>query len=213
MSDYGAFSFMVTQLMNRRNHATLVKVLKVSQAGTVAAVGTVEVMPMVNLMDGRRNKIDNAPIYNVPYFRLQGGANAVILDPIAGDIGICIFSDKDISAVKASKAPANPGSYRRGDLADGLYMGGFLNGTPTNYVQFVGNDINVKAAGNVNITAPAISLKNAGTLLKKLVNETFLTLFDAHTHLYSPGGGTPAQTGAPASPSVPGNKTSVTQAE
>jgi hypothetical protein len=47
-----------------------------------------------------------------------------------------VICDRDSSAVKASKDIANPGSYRRFDLADGMYFGGFLNGTPDQYVRF-----------------------------------------------------------------------------
>ena len=42
------------------------------------------------------------------------------------------------SAKTLSPGPVNPGSFRRFDLADGIYLGGILgfNGNPTQYVQF-----------------------------------------------------------------------------
>ena len=33
-------------------------------------------------------------IHNVPYMRIQGGANGIILDPAIGDIGIATVCDR-----------------------------------------------------------------------------------------------------------------------
>jgi len=213
VTEHNALAFLVRQMLAELNTATLVQVKKVTNNGGVSAVGFVDVQPLVDQQDGFGNAVSHGQLYSLPYARIQGGVNAVILDPVVGDIGFAVFADKDISVVKSTKKQASPGSARRFSMSDGLYLGGVLNGVPTNYVQFSGNDINVKATGNVNLVAPTISLKNAGAALKKLVNETFLTLFDSHTHLYTPGAGTPAQTAAPTSLSVPSNKTTVTQAE
>jgi hypothetical protein len=190
-----------------------VKVTKVANSGGVAAVGFVDVQPLVDQQDGFGNAVPHGVLHNLPYFRMQGGVNAVILDPVVGDIGFAVFADKDISVVKNTKKQASPGSARRFSMSDGIYLGGVLNGVPTTYVQFSGNDINITATGVVNVKAPAINLKNAGAALKKLVNETFLTLFDTHTHLYTPGAGTPAQTAVPTSTSVPTNSTTILKAE
>ena len=57
-----------------------------------------------------------------------------LIDPTQGDIGLAIFADRDISSVRANRAQANPGSYRRFDMADGVYIGGILNGMPTQTV-------------------------------------------------------------------------------
>jgi hypothetical protein len=213
VTEYNALSFLVRQMLAELSTSTLVKVTKVTNSGGVAAVGFVDVQPLVDQQDGFGNAVPHGVLHNLPYFRMQGGVNAVILDPAVGDIGFAVFADKDISVVKNTKKQASPGSARRFSMSDGIYLGGVLNGAPTNYVQFSGNDINITATGVVNVVSPEINLKNAGAALKKLVNETFLTLFDAHTHLYTPGAGTPAQTAAPTSPSVPTNATSVVKAE
>jgi hypothetical protein len=39
----------------------------------------------------------------VPYFRVQGGADAIIIDPKVGDLGIAVFCSRDITGVKRSK--------------------------------------------------------------------------------------------------------------
>jgi len=231
-SEFNSQSFLIYSILSKISTATLVQVKKVTNTGGVSAVGTVDILPLVNQIDANGNSFPHGKIYQCPYFRLQGGTNAIILDPQVGDIGIAIFADRDISSVIANKTQSNPqsnpGSRRRFDMADGLYIGGTLNPTPQQYIQFNTSGItitsnnpvninctnaNITASGNAVIKATSIALQNAGTLLKKLVNETFLTLFDSHTHLYSPGGGTPVQSGAPATPSSATNKTSVTSAE
>lgn len=213
VTEYNALSFLVRQMLSELSTSTLVKVTKVTNTGGVAAVGFVDVQPLIDQQDGFGNAVPHGVLHNLPYFRMQGGVNAVILDPVVGDIGFAVFADKDISVVKNTKKQASPGSARRFSMSDGIYLGGVLNGVPTNYVQFSGNDINITATGVVNVKAPAINLKNAGAALKKLVNETFLTLFDTHTHLYTPGAGTPAQTAVPTSTSVPTNSTTILKAE
>ena len=125
-------------------------------------MGFVDVVPMVNQIDGAGNATPHTTIYNIPYLRMQGGANAVILDPQPGDIGICVFASRDISKVKATKAQGNPGSYRNYSFADGMYMGGLLNGTPTQYVEFSAAGINVTSPSVITLTAPTVNI-NAST--------------------------------------------------
>jgi hypothetical protein len=128
--------FTARQMLGRISTAKLVKVLKVTNNGGVEPVGRVDVQPMVNQMDGGGVVTEHGTVYDLPYFRLQGGQDAIICDPKVGDIGVAVICDRDSSAVKASKDIANPGSYRRFNLADGMYFGGFLNGTPDQYVRF-----------------------------------------------------------------------------
>lgn len=52
---------------------------------------------------------------------------------------------------------------------------------PTLNIQATGN-VNVMAAGQANITAPAISLGAAGASLLSVLTAAFATLFNGHTH-------------------------------
>lgn len=160
--EYGAVMFVVQQALARLSTSTLVRVVAVTNAGGVAPVGFVDVQPLVNQLDGAGNAVPHGVLHNLPYFRLQGGTDAIILDPKVGDIGIAVFASRDISAVKASKAQANPGSWRAHDMADGLYVGGLLNGTPVQYVQFSAGGINVVSPAKVTVQAPDIEM-NAST--------------------------------------------------
>ena len=155
-SEFNAFSFLIQQALLKIQTATLVKVVAVHGGGGVAPTGNVDVQPMVNQMTGDRVAVPHGTIYSVPFFRLQGGPSAVIADPVAGDIGVCVFASRDISTVKNTKAVANPGSQRTYDWADGLYLGGLLNGAPTQYLQFLGGSIKAKTpmlqtSGNLSV--------------------------------------------------------------
>lgn len=195
-TEYNALAFLIRQMMSTMRTCTMVKVVKVTNTGGMSAVGFVDVQPLVNQQDGFGNAVPHGVLYGLPYSRLQGGANAVILDPVVGDVGIAVFADRDISVVKNTKKQASPGSARQFSMADGMYLGGALNGVPTNYVQFSGNDINIKATGSVNVTAPAINLKNTGSALQTLLNSTLLTWLNDHVHADPQGGttGTPTTT-------------------
>lgn len=166
-SDYNVVAFIINQFLGRVRTATLVQVKAVTNEGGVSPVGFIDAQPLVNQIDGVGATTPHGTIFNLPYFRLQGGTNAIILDPKVGDIGIAIIADRDISAVKTTKAVASPGSFRKFDLADGVYIGGVLNGTPDQYIGFTddgikladknGNVIQMKPGsiaitGNVTVT-------------------------------------------------------------
>lgn len=157
-SQFNSISFLVNQILNGKNVAGLVQIKAVTNTGGLSPVGFVDVQPMVNQLDGNGNAIPHGTIHNLIYFRLQGGANAVIIDPQVGDIGFAVFADRDISAVKATKAIGNPGSSRRADMADGAYFGGFLNGTPTQYIQFSAGGISVTSPTKITLTAPVVEI-------------------------------------------------------
>jgi hypothetical protein len=158
-SDYNANLFLIHQVLATVSTAKLVQVKAVTNAGDDSPVGFVDVLPLVNQLDGENNSVPHGIVHNIPYFRLQGGTNAVILDPQVDDIGLCIFSDRDISSVKNTKAVSNPGSMRRFDMADGLYLGGYLNGTPQQYVAFSSSGIDIVSPTQIRMSAPNIVLQ------------------------------------------------------
>lgn len=219
-NDYTTIDFIVRQILGGVATAALVKVESCTNAGGVAPVGMVNVSLLVDMVTGDGQTVAHGTVFNVPYTRVQGGANALILDPQPGDLGVCVFAARDISAVKANptaardrkpRPGASPGSKRTFSLSDALYVGGFLNGTPTNYVQFVGDGITIKSPTAVTIEAPTINLKGAvvqtvgdvsmsqnltvqGTITG---NEVIAQGTALHTHIHSgvtPGGG---NSGAP----------------
>jgi hypothetical protein len=166
----------------------------------------VDIMPMVHQVDNNGEPIPHSTIYHVPYFTLQGGGNAVKIAPQKGDIGIAVFAMRDISAVKAAKAPSSPATYRKYAPADAMYIGGILNaGEPVRYIEINDTKITVKTGGKVVIDAPNIELGNEATdalLLSSKLIEAF------NTHIHS--GGTVQPLGTTGTPSTTITAASVT---
>jgi hypothetical protein len=113
----------------------------------------VDILPLTSQIDNAGNPVDMAVIYGVPYFTLQGGLNAVRITPQKGDIGIAVFAMRDISAVKASKAPSTPATLRQYSPADAIYIGGILNPEAARYIEITDEAITVKGTGQVVIDA------------------------------------------------------------
>ena len=168
---YNNLVFVIQQALAKVQTASVVKVIACSNAGGVSPVGTVDVQILVNQINAQGVPTEHLPMYSLPYLRMQGGANAVILDPQPEDIGIAVFASRDITNVKSTKAQANPGSYRMHDFSDGMYLGGLLNGAPTQYIQFAGSSI--------NLVSPTISANNGGSAFP-LMSKNFLDYWEAN---------------------------------
>ena len=157
--EFNNMAFMVQQALGKMQTATLVRIESCTNAGGLSPVGYVDVTPLVNQLDGQGNPTPHVTIYNVPYFRLQGGANGIIIDPQKGDIGVAVFASRDISQVKATRKQGNPGSHRQYSFADGMYLGGMLNGTPTQYIQFSAAGIRIHSPTQVKLDAPDVLIQ------------------------------------------------------
>jgi len=203
---FNSISFIVQSLINGMATATMVRVTSVNNTGGLSQTGVVDIQPLLNQQDGYGNAVPHSIIHNCPYFRLQGGGNAVIMDPQVGDTGLAVFTDKDSSKIIANQqanggaasSPANPDSARRFNFSDGMYFGGFLNGTPTQYVQFnsdgitvttpntvtvnAGSNVTVNATGSATVSSPSIALQNTGSNLLPVLNSLFSTWAANHIH-------------------------------
>ncbi len=192
-TQFGALDFLLRQYLGKVRIATIVQVIAVSNSGDVSPVGTVDVQPLVHQTDGAGNITPLPPVYAVPYMRIQGGTNAVILDPQAGDLGIALFGDRDLSAVVATKKAAAPGSARRNSLADALYIGGILNGTPAQYVRFSASGIEVLSSTAIDIKAPTVTIDGKLHVTGAQTNDSTITASgdvkgsgtSLHTHVHS----------------------------
>jgi len=183
-SEYTTLQFLIRQALFKMQTATVVKVIACTNAGAVAPVGFVTVQPMVNQMTGSRTAVAHGQIFRVPYVRVQGGANAIIIDPQPGDIGVVVCASRDISSVKNTKATANPGSFRTFDWADALYIGGVLNGTPTQYIDFGTGGITVVSPTAWHLTSPSNLITGplevtGNTKLDGTLEVVMLATFDA----------------------------------
>jgi len=139
--EMAAISFIIRQRMALMSTMKPVQVQAV-KGGGVDGAGTVDVLPLTQQIDGNGFGTPHGTVYGIPWSRTQGGKNAVICDPQKGDIGFVVAADRDMSALK-SQAPGAatttgylPATRRQFNLADGIYIGGFLNVAPDQYLHF-----------------------------------------------------------------------------
>lgn len=132
-SPYNQFEFLVQNIIKSTvNTAIPVKVQAVYPDGSGKA-GYVDVLPLITSYDGFGNAIPSQTIFKIPYSRIQGGIAALIIDPVAGDIGLAVFAQQD--STNLSEEPQKPLSKRCFSMADGFYVGGFLNQKPEIYLE------------------------------------------------------------------------------
>jgi hypothetical protein len=223
-AEYPVLRFIIESLMSRLSTCTLVRVVACSNEGGLSPVGTVDVQPLVSQVDGGGVAWPHGKLFKLPYVRIQGGANAIILDPSPGDIGMVCFASRDISMIKTPTGKAQaanpetqgltPPTARKFDMSDGLYIGGMLNAAPAQFVQFNADGIRVvsptlvrveapaveiEAETSVTVTAPAIALEGDVTVTGTVVAEGNVTgagiSLQTHTHGGVTAGG--ANTSAP----------------
>lgn len=187
-SDAENLSYVFKKLLSGAFFIELVEVTAIR--GTAPNL-VVDVMPLVTRTDPSGATIQNSEIFNVPVFRLQRGASAIIMNPVAGDIGMIAICDRDNSIARANRKQSVPGSKRMHSKSDALYLGGFLNQAPTQYVEFADNKINIVAPNGVNITTPDMYVSgniraggditdNVGTQSASL--KTLRDKYDQHKH-------------------------------
>lgn len=189
-SEFNRMAFVVRSIMSQQATTTLVIVRAVEG-------DTVDVQPMVAQVDGAGNAVDHGVIHGLPVWRLQGGNSAVIVVPAVGDIGLAVFASTDISNVKRAKEPTTPGSFRRFDWADGIYLGGLLNVEPTQFLRMDDSGVTITAADGQPVTINADSVVMSGDLdvtgsISSGAGSTFNgKAFDSHAHSgVTTGGGT-----------------------
>lgn len=161
---FNVISFIARQINGQQWTGTMVKVVAV-HGGGIAAPPTVDVQPLVNQIDGAGNATPHGTIYNLPVLRAQGGLAAIIIDPVVGDIGWAAFADHDISSAKATKAQANPGSRRRFDPADGVYVATVLGAQPTTYIMVAAGNVSIATPGNVSVAAANVAITSGNVSL------------------------------------------------
>jgi hypothetical protein len=175
-SDYNAISFIVQQAIREQVNTCIVcRVVKRSGA-------YVDVLPLVTQISGKGEAVQPTTLYKLPYMRYHAGIAAVILDPVPGDIGLAVFASKDCSNVKqGTTSPQQPGSFRGNTMANGFYIGGFLNRIPSTFIE-------LKQTGEIIITAPEglkinadISVNGSQTLTGDCVASGISLVHHVHT--------------------------------
>ena len=169
-SPYNSISFMIQQAIREQvNTCIICKVVGVSD-------GYVDVLPLVTQISGKDEAIAPTTLYHLPFMRYHAGIAAVILNPVVGDIGLAVFAGKDCSNVKVGTSePVPPASFRDNSMANGFYIGGFLNQAPSVFVELTqGGAVNITAPGGVNINGNVTVSGDVVASGKSLVNHTHM---------------------------------------
>ena len=131
--------------------------VKAVHAGQASITGMVDVQPMVHQQDKQGKPYPRQIIHDVPYLRIQGGGSALIIDPKPGDIGFIIISGRDHTHAVTSRQPSPPASFRQFSMQDCVYVGGFLNNGPDQFIQATGQGWRIVTPGTVSIEASKIT--------------------------------------------------------
>ncbi len=126
-------------------------------------------------------------------------------DPVA-----IFFSERSLENWYLTGDDSKPGDERRFDLSDSFCIPGLFSFNKSNLatsdaleIHNEGQRITIKKNGDIDL--------GSGPVLQKLVNESFLTFFDAHTHTGVTTG--PGISGPPVLPTLPTHKTTKVSAE
>ncbi|SRR6266700_364845 len=178
-------------------------------------------------------QLDEAPwwwvtmplLVDVPVVFPGGGGWSITFPIAVGDEALVIFASRCIDAWWQSGKVDIQADLRMHDLSDGFAIVGprSLPRKPNPAISTTAvelrNDagtVKLKIASDgtsVEIVAPAIKLGNGGAL-KKLINDTFVALFNAHTHGgVLAGGGVTGVPVVPLNPPVDGTETTVLTAQ
>lgn len=156
---------LIEAMLSGVHTATIVQVISCTNNGDVEPSGTVDVQPLVMQVDSDGHAVPHGPLHSLPYVRLYAGGNMIIMDPQPGDWGIAIFAERDISKVwNGGGNPQAPGSARRFDMADGIYIGGIGSYPPTQYIQFSDAGITLTSPSAVTIDAPQTTINGKTTV-------------------------------------------------
>lgn len=138
--------------------AFFIELVKVQAVRGTAPNLVVDAIPLVTRTDQSGAMIQNSTIFNIPVFRLQRGSSAIIMNPVVGDIGMIAICDRDTTLVRANRKESVPGSGRKHSKSDALYLGGFLNDQPTQFIEFADGAINITTPNPVNITCSSATV-------------------------------------------------------
>jgi hypothetical protein len=156
---YNPTAFIVRQILGR------VRTLMIAQVKAVGA-GTVDVMPLVSMVDSQGNAVNHGIIHGCPYLEMRAGSSAIVAVPVVEDVGLIGVCDRDSSAATTSRVSGPPPSAREFDFSDAIYLMSISGGqNPTtvigigpdgiSLVDGFGNTINM-GSGGITITGSTV---------------------------------------------------------
>ena len=164
------FNSLITNV-NTAMPCKVVAIEKQEQRG-VNIVGFVDIQLMIEQTNGQKKGNETAIVCNVPYIRIQGGTNAVIIDPEINDLGVAIFSSRDITNFKEARRQTPPATWRKFSISDAIYIGGIRNQKPVQYIHFRNDGIEIYSPKRVHITTPTVLIDSDNTTINTSAKTT-----------------------------------------
>lgn len=164
------FNSLITNI-NTAIPCKVVAIEKQEQRG-VNIVGFVDIQLMIEQTNGQKKGNETAIICNVPYVRIQGGTNAVIIDPEINDLGVAIFASRDITNFKEARRQTPPATWRKFSISDAIYIGGIRNQKPVQYIHFRNDGIEIYSPKRVHITTPTVLIDSDNTTINTSAKTT-----------------------------------------
>lgn len=180
-------------------------------AGTPPAIGSVDVQPLLQTVDGSGKLWKLGVTYGAQFSRIQAGNTAIVVDPSEGDIGLAVACDRDITSAIASAIaavaggqsvqPAAPGSARAHDISDLVYLFSIVSAKAiTQYILANANGITLLTpntltlqGAQINMTGP-INANGAVISSAGEITDALGVVLGTHTHT---GGTISGDTGPP----------------
>lgn len=183
--------------------------------GSPPSIGTVDIQPLVQTVDGTGKLWNLGVTHNAPFSRIQSGNTAIVVDPSVGDIGLAMACDRDIKSVIAAGGIAGPGSARTHDISDLVYLFSIFSAEEiTQYILANASGITLLSpqtitiqGQQINLVGPVNQTNGDVTLQTQVTVPTVIATTDVlagpseissvnHTH-------TSATPGDPTSPPIP----------
>ena len=170
--------FNLEMFLASKHFVELVVVVKVN--GEIA-----DVKPLVTRTKENGEPINNSVIYGARVWRLYRGDCAIVANPVVGDIGFCVYCDRDTSLAFNSKKEGAPPTTRSHSRMDAIYIGGVVNKAPTHYITLGDDGISITSPKPVVINSPLLQVTgdildqsgNQGTTVEKMRE-----IFNNHHH-------------------------------
>ena len=137
-----------------------------------SADNTVDLQPAIQAVLKDNSFVSLPQIFDVPVLELGGAGLSIKIPLQAGDTGIVIFCDRDISLFKQEKKNTQPNTLRKHDLSDGIFIPmRFGNSGSSNIMiqsedgntQFEVTSSGINIKGNINIEGNITSSGNIDT--------------------------------------------------
>jgi predicted carbohydrate-binding protein with CBM5 and CBM33 domain len=121
-STFNQHDTQIDQIMGEKRFHFVAKIVKVYNRNSLTKPCTIDVQPVVKMVDGAGKATSHGTIYGIPVPRNQSGDSVVVNDPQVGDVANFSVLDRDHSSSQANDwKEANPGSQRRSNMADAVF--------------------------------------------------------------------------------------------